>query len=47
MEGTLELLLRSMEWFNAADPIVKAIERAINAKNVTYDFVRLMEGGDC
>jgi len=36
-----------MEWFDATDPIVKAIERAINAKNVTYDFERLMEGEDC
>lgn len=47
MEGTLELLLRPMEWFDAADPIVKAIERAINAKTVTYDFEHLIEGGGC
>ncbi|GEM_PF-2533610 len=47
MEGTLELLLRPMEWFDAAEPIVKAKEGAFNAKNVTYDFERLMEGGDC
>jgi len=36
-----------MEWFDAAEPIVKAKEGAFNAKNVTYDFERLMEGGDC
>ncbi len=39
-----ELLLRHMEWFEAADLIVKGMEGAINAKTVTYDFERLMEG---
>ena len=33
-----------MEWFEAADLIVKGMEGAINAKTVTYDFERLMEG---
>ncbi len=40
----VELLLRHMEWFEAADLIVKGMEGAINAKTVTYDFERLMEG---
>jgi isocitrate dehydrogenase len=39
-----EILLRHMEWFEAADLIVKGMEGAINAKTVTYDFERLMEG---
>ena len=38
------VLLRHMEWFEAADLIVKGMEGAINAKTVTYDFERLMEG---
>ena len=39
-----KLLLRHMEWFEAADLIVKGMEGAINNKTVTYDFERLMEG---
>ena len=39
-----EMMLRHMEWFEAADLIVKGMEGAINAKTVTYDFERLMEG---
>jgi len=38
------IVLRHMEWFEAADLIVKGMEGAINAKTVTYDFERLMEG---
>ncbi|KLU16587.1 hypothetical protein AFK69_14425 [Xenorhabdus sp. GDc328] len=38
------LLLRHMEWFEAADLIVKGVEGSIAAKTVTYDFERLMEG---
>ena len=38
------VMLRHMEWFEAADLIVKGMEGAINAKTVTYDFERLMEG---
>ena len=41
-QSTLCLLLRHMEWFEAADLIVKGMEGAINAKTVTYDFERLM-----
>jgi len=33
-----------MQWFEAADLIVKGTEGAIAAKTVTYDFERLMEG---
>ncbi|TKJ94841.1 isocitrate dehydrogenase [Erwinia persicina] len=38
------LLLRHMEWFEAADLIVKGMEGAIAAKTVTYDFERQMDG---
>lgn len=37
-------MLRHMGWTEAADLIVKGREGAINAKTVTYDFERLMEG---
>ena len=33
-----------MGWTEAADLFVKGLEGAINAKTVTYDFERLMEG---
>ncbi|MCV5720338.1 isocitrate/isopropylmalate family dehydrogenase, partial [Escherichia coli] len=36
--------LRHMGWTEAAALIVKGMEGAINAKTVTYDFERLMEG---
>jgi isocitrate dehydrogenase len=39
-----EMMLRYMGWAEAADLIVKALERTIAAKTVTYDFARLMEG---
>lgn len=39
-----EMMLRHMEWFEAADLIVKGMEGAIAAKTVTYDFERLMDG---
>ncbi|HEP1898754.1 TPA: isocitrate dehydrogenase [Kluyvera cryocrescens] len=38
------VMLRHMQWFEAADLIVKGTEGAIAAKTVTYDFERLMEG---
>jgi isocitrate dehydrogenase len=38
------VVLRHMQWFEAADLIVKGMEGAIAAKTVTYDFERLMEG---
>ncbi len=40
----VELLLRHMEWFEAADLIVEGMEGTINNKTVTYEFERLMEG---
>lgn len=39
-----EMMLRHMGWLEAADLIVKAMERSIAAKTVTYDFERLMDG---
>ena len=39
-----EMMLRYMGWNEAADLIVRAIERTIAAKLVTYDFHRQMEG---
>ena len=38
------MMLEFMGWKEAADMIVKGLEAAINAKRVTYDFERLMEG---
>ncbi len=39
-----EMMLRHMGWNEAADLIVKAMEKTISQKVVTYDFARLMEG---
>ncbi len=39
-----EMMLRHMGWVEAADAIVGAMEKAIAAKTVTYDFARLMPG---
>jgi isocitrate dehydrogenase len=39
-----EMMFRYMGWIEAADLIVKGIEGAINAKTVTYDFARSMDG---
>jgi isocitrate dehydrogenase len=39
-----EMMLRHLGWVEAADLIIKGMERAIAAKTVTYDFERLMEG---
>ena len=39
-----EMLLRHLGWGEAADRIIKGMERAISARRVTYDFARLMEG---
>ncbi|MEQ5535848.1 isocitrate/isopropylmalate family dehydrogenase [Providencia rettgeri] len=38
------ILLRHMGWTEAADLIVKGMEGAIEAKTVTYDFERQLEG---
>jgi len=39
-----ELMLRHLGWNEAADLVIKGMERAITAKTVTYDFERQMEG---
>ncbi|SDE35726.1 isocitrate dehydrogenase (NADP) [Pricia antarctica] len=38
------MMLEYLGWQEAADLIVKAIERTITNKTVTYDFARLMDG---
>jgi len=39
-----EMMLRHMGWKEAADLIIKSIEKSIASKKVTYDFARLMDG---
>lgn len=39
-----EMMLRYLGWVEAADLIIHGIERAIEAKTVTYDFERMMVG---
>lgn len=39
-----EMMFRYIGWTEAADLIIKGVERAIQSKRVTYDFARLMEG---
>jgi isocitrate dehydrogenase len=39
-----EMMLRHLGWTEAADLVVKGMDRAIAAKRVTYDFARLMDG---
>ncbi len=39
-----EMMLRHMGWVEAADAIIKSMERAISDKIVTYDFARQMQG---
>jgi isocitrate dehydrogenase len=36
------MMLQYMNWHEAADLIVHGLEKAIEAKTVTYDFERLM-----
>lgn len=38
-----EMMLRHMEWNEAAEMILNGMRGAIKAKTVTYDFERLME----
>lgn len=38
------LMLEHLGWNEAADMIVKSIEKSIDSKVVTYDFARLMDG---
>jgi len=39
-----EMMFRHLGWDEAADLIIKGMDRAIAAKTVTYDFARLMDG---
>jgi isocitrate dehydrogenase len=39
-----EMMLRHMGWVEAADAILRSMERAIGDKIVTYDFARQMQG---
>jgi isocitrate dehydrogenase len=39
-----EMMLRHMGWVEAADAIVRSMEKTISEKIVTYDFARQMEG---
>jgi isocitrate dehydrogenase len=39
-----EMMLRHLGWSEAADLVIRGMERAISAKTVTYDFHRQMEG---
>lgn len=38
-----EMMLRYLNWTEAADLVITGIEKSIAAKTVTYDFARLME----
>lgn len=39
-----EMMLRHIGWHEAADTILKSMEKTITSKIVTYDFARLMDG---
>lgn len=39
-----EMLLRYLGWVEAADLVMQGVEKAIEAKKVTYDFARLTDG---
>ncbi|QQC63696.1 NADP-dependent isocitrate dehydrogenase [Paraburkholderia ginsengisoli] len=39
-----EMMLRHLGWTEAADLIIRSMEKSILQKRVTYDFARLMEG---
>lgn len=41
-----EMMLRYMGWNEAADLIINGLNKSIQAKTVTYDFARLMEGAN-
>ena len=38
-----EMMLRYMHWTEAADLVIRGVEKAIASRVVTYDFARLME----
>ena len=37
-------MFRYIGWNEAADSIIKGLEKTIDARQVTYDFHRLMDG---
>ena len=39
-----EMMLRHLGWTEAADAVVRGMDGAIGAREVTYDFARLMDG---
>ncbi len=39
-----EMMLRHLGWVEAADSIIRSMEKTIASKVVTYDFARLMQG---
>ena len=39
-----EMMLRYLGWIEAADKIIKSMDKTIADKTVTYDFARLMDG---
>ena len=39
-----EMMFRYMGWVEAADAVIRAMDKSIGQKTVTYDFARLMEG---
>ena len=39
-----EMMLRHLGWDEAADLIIRGLERTIAQRRVTYDFERLMQG---
>ena len=39
-----EMMLRYLNWQEAADKVVESMNKTISDKTVTYDFERLMEG---
>ena len=41
---SVEMMLRHLGWNEAADLIIDGMNGAIQAKTVTYDFERLMDG---
>lgn len=41
-----EMMFRYLGWNEAADAIVRGMERTIQNKTVTYDFARMMEGAE-
>ena len=44
MVGMLVMMLRHMNWTEAADAIERGLSKTIAQKKVTYDLERLMQG---